>query len=105
QARRRGFVLHHTTIAHTMDVEVLPRLIRIGRERLTERGVRSAEKVVSPLAWFTNLSCDEVAGNLCSSFVRGFHAREGRLDGEELDAAKRLVEVKYGTPEWINRLA
>src|SRR5947209_5946427 len=47
QARRRGFVLHHTTIAHTMDPNLVPRLIRVGRERLSERGVRSAEKAVS----------------------------------------------------------
>jgi lipoate-protein ligase A len=33
QARRRGFVLHHTTIAHAMDADLLPRLIRIGRPR------------------------------------------------------------------------
>src|SRR5205807_2697141 len=37
QARRRGFVLHHTTIAHSMDVEILPRLIRIGRENIEVR--------------------------------------------------------------------
>jgi len=24
-ARRRGFVLHHTTIAHSMDIELVPR--------------------------------------------------------------------------------
>src|SRR3984893_1890416 len=33
QARRRGFVLHHTTIAHSMEPALLPRLIRIGRKR------------------------------------------------------------------------
>src|SRR6202163_2556184 len=49
QARRRGFVLHHTTIAHSMDVELLPRIIRVGRPSLAPTGVRSAEKPVSPL--------------------------------------------------------
>ena len=53
QARRRGFVLHHTTIAHSMEVALLPRLIRIGRPALAGLGVRSAEKPVSPLSWFT----------------------------------------------------
>src|SRR5689334_7915487 len=50
QSRRKGFVLHHTTIAHQMDVAIVDQLIRLGRDRLTERGVRSAVKKVSPLA-------------------------------------------------------
>ena len=59
QARRRGFVLHHTTIAHSMDVELLPQLIRLGRERVSERGGRSADKAVSPVSWFTSATCAE----------------------------------------------
>jgi lipoate-protein ligase A len=104
QARRRGFVLHHTTIAHSMDVELVPRLIRIGRDRLAERGVRSAEKPVSPLSWFTSLSCEEVAGKMCAHFVRQFGGRESRLSRDELSAAEHLVETRYATPAWINRL-
>src|SRR5207237_7911100 len=92
QARRRGFVLHHTTIAHTMDVELLPRLIRVGRERIAEKGIRSAEKAVSPLSWFTSLSCDEVARNLHAYFRREYNARDSEVSGPELEAAKRLVE-------------
>jgi lipoate-protein ligase A len=104
QARRRGFVLHHTTIAHSMDVELLPRLIRIGRDRLVERGVRSAEKAVSPLSWFTALSCAEVTQQMHAFFAREFHTRESELTGGELDAALGLVATKYSTPAWINRL-
>jgi lipoate-protein ligase A len=104
QARRRGFVLHHTTIAHSMDVALLPRLIRIGRPSLAGIGVRSAEKPVSPLSWFTPLSCDEVAGNLERYFSRDFHAHPGEITPEEILAAAQLVSTKYSTPAWINRL-
>ncbi|HSS60508.1 MAG TPA: lipoate--protein ligase family protein [Candidatus Limnocylindrales bacterium] len=104
QARRRGHVLHHTTVAHTMDAEVMPRLIRIGRSGVSARGVRSAEKTVSPLSWFTTLSCEDVAAELQQHFMREFHGRESQASEEELDAAQRLVERKYGTLEWINRL-
>ena len=104
QARRRGFVLHHTTGACAMDVEVLPRLIRVGRETLTGRGVRSAEKAVSPLAWFTSLSCAAVEANLQAYFARQFRARASALTADELERARRLVESKYATPAWINRL-
>jgi lipoate-protein ligase A len=105
QARRRGFVVHHTTIAHAMEVELLPRLIRIGREPVAERGVRSAEKAVSPLSWFTPLSCAEVSRRLHAHFAREFHTRSSELTDDELDAAMNLVASKYSSPAWINRLA
>jgi lipoate-protein ligase A len=104
QARRRGHVLHHTTIAHSMDVSLLPRLIRIGRESIVERGVRSAEKAVSPLSWFTSLSCADVSRSLHAYFAREFHTRESLLSDDELDAAMELVASKYSSPAWINRL-
>ena len=104
QARRRGFVLHHTTLAHAMDVNLVSRLIRIRRERISEKGVRSAEKEVSPLAWFTALSCDEVSFHLFRCFQREVGGREGSLSGEELEAAQALVSSKYSTVAWINRL-
>jgi lipoate---protein ligase len=104
QARRRGFVLHHTTIAHTMDVDLVPRLIRVGRPTLAGVGVRSAEKPVSPLSWFTTLSCAEVARNLERHFSTELHVHRSQVSPEELDAAHHLVSTKYGTPAWINRL-
>lgn len=104
QARRRGFVLHHTTIAHSMDVDLLPRVIRIGRDRIAERGVRSAEKAVSPLSWFTPLSCGEVAQRLHDNFKREFGAREGIVSSDELRTAQSLASSKYSTLAWINRL-
>ena len=104
QARRRGFVLHHTTIAYAMDVDLLPRLIRIGRSNISQRGVRSAEKAVSPLSWFTDLSCDRVARGLTDYFMREFRGSETELSDDELDQAQHLVASKYGTPAWINRL-
>jgi Lipoate-protein ligase A len=104
QARRRGFVLHHTTIAHSMDVELLPRLIRIGRERVSERGVRSADKTVSPLSWFTSLTCAETTRHLEGYFRDEFNAGASALSAEEVKAAGELVVEKYGTPAWVNRL-
>jgi lipoate---protein ligase len=104
QARRRGFVLHHTTIAHAMDVELLPRLIRLGRPAIAETGVRSADKSVSPLSWFTSLSCAEVARNLQRYFSNELRVQSGELTPGELEAAGHLVSSKYGTPAWINRL-
>jgi lipoate---protein ligase len=104
QARRRGFVLHHTTIAHAMDPALLPRLIRVGRPPLVEAGVRSADKSVSPLSWFTSKSCAEVAGNMEKYFLHEFRASQSLVSARELEAAHQLVATKYSTSAWINRL-
>jgi lipoate---protein ligase len=104
QARRRGFVLHHTTIAHAMDVELLPRLIRIGRPAIAGSGVRSADKSVSPLSWFTSLSWAEVARNLQRYFSNELRVHSSEVTPGEVEAAGHLVSSKYGTPAWINRL-
>ncbi len=104
QARRRGFVLHHTTIAHTMDVDLVPRVIRIGRDSIANRGVRSAEKAVSPLAWFTPASCSEVARSLQEYFSNELRTHSSHVAPAELEAAHHLVATKYSTPAWINRL-
>jgi lipoate-protein ligase A len=104
QARRRGFVLHHTTIAHTMDVELLPRLIRIGRDRVSERGVRSAEKPVSPLSWFTSLTCEETTRHMQRFLAAEYATKASELSDDEIEAARTLVKEKYETSAWVNRL-
>ena len=104
QARRRGFVLHHTTIAHSMEAELLERLIRIGRPSVAEIGVRSANKTVSPLSWFTTRTCAEVALDLAEHFSKRFRTRPSEAQADELDAANQLVSTKYSTPAWVNRL-
>ena len=104
QARRRGFVLHHTTVAHSMQDDLMRRLIRVGRGPLAERGIRSADKSVSPLSWFTRLSCDEVAAHMQAFFQRDFQAEQSALTREELDAAAQLAASKYSEASWINRL-
>ena len=104
QARRRGSVLHHTTIAHAMDPALLPRLIRVGRPSLVEAGVRSADKSVSPLSWFTSKSCAEVAESMEKYFLHEFRASSSLVSPAELKAARQLAATKYSTSAWINRL-
>jgi lipoate-protein ligase A len=87
-----------------MDVSLVTQLIRIGRDRLSERGLRSAEKEVSPLSWFTRLSCAEVTEHMERSFEAAFRARRSALSDAEVERARRLVASKYATQAWIERL-
>ena len=100
QARRRGAVLHHVTMAYAMDPELLLELIRIGRPTVSEKGVRSAAKSVSPLATLSPANRTEVVAALAGSSG----APPGRLEPAELEAAAGLAAVKYARQDWIFRL-
>jgi lipoate-protein ligase A len=104
QARRRGVVLHHTTIAYDMDPGELARVLRIGREKLKERATPSAAKRVSPLVRQTRLPRDAVAAHLFEAFRAMFGGTVGEITTEELRDAERLVAAKYGHADWTNEV-
>jgi lipoate---protein ligase len=66
--------------------------------------VRSAEKPVSPLSWFTPLSCEETTRHLVRFFAGEFTTRTSELSNDEFAAARVMVTEKYGTSAWLNRL-
>jgi lipoate-protein ligase A len=104
QARRRGTVLHHTTMAHAMDAGLVSRLIRVGRESVSTIGIRSAEKDVSPLAWFTKAPLEAVERRLEAIFRAENGGVAGKPGEDELRQAGELADSKYATREWTYRL-
>jgi lipoate-protein ligase A len=100
QARRRGAVLHHTTAAYATDPAVVPRLIRIGRPAVHRRGLRSAEKQVTPLCMFTDLPLAALIDRLATSAGGPY----GTVTDDELGEARALAAAKYATVEWTYRL-
>ena len=100
QARRRGVVLHHTTIAYDMDPGDMVRVLRIGREKLRDKGTASAQKRVSPLARQTGLTRAEVAQKLQSHFLETFGGTIAEIEQNEMLAAVELARIKYQSPAW-----
>jgi lipoate---protein ligase len=102
QARRRGVVLHHTTIAYDMDPGEMVAVLRIGREKLADKVVTSAAKRVSPLVRQTGLDRSAVVEHLFDTFHLRFGGMVSELTPDELAEAETLVREKYGHPEWTN---
>jgi lipoate-protein ligase A len=102
QARRRGVVLHHTTIAYDMDPGEMVRVLRIGREKLKDKATPSAAKRVSPLVRQTGLPRDAIARHLFETFRTAFGGELDEIGAEELAAAERLVAAKYANPTWTH---
>ena len=106
QARRRGAVLHHTTMAYAMEPGLLLELIRIGRPSVSGLGIRSAEKAVTPVSdLLPDTSRDAVLKALASEFARHWPVSgEGTLAEADRDSAVSLAAAKYSRRDWIERL-
>jgi lipoate-protein ligase A len=98
-----GVVLQHVTMAYDIDAAKMLQVLRIGREKLSDKGTTSAAKRVDPLRSQTGLSRQQ----LVAGFVRHFESLYG-LDrssptAAELARAQALVETKFATPAWLRR--
>jgi lipoate---protein ligase len=106
QARRPGAVLHHTMTSYEMDAAKMLKVLRVGLEKITDKAIESAEKRVGPLRRQTDLPREEILERLIDTFrnrVAG-NLTEDDLTEEEVSTAERLVEEKYGTPEWLRSI-
>lgn len=99
-----GAVLHHVTMSYDMDGERMARVLRIGREKLSDKGIASAAKRVDPLRSQTGRSRAEVIERMIDTF-RGLHGLvEGEITPAELAEAEALVASKFATREWVERV-
>lgn len=106
QARRHGVVLHHTTMAYDMDPGEMVRVLRIGREKLSDKpAITSAAKRVSPLVRQTGLPREAIVQSLFDHFQQRYGGTVEALRLEELQAAEQLVLSKYGNDEWTREIA
>jgi lipoate---protein ligase len=104
QARRDGAVLHHTTMAYEMDVGLMLRVLRIGKEKLSDKGTRSAEKRVGPLALGTRMTRDGIIDHLMADFAARYPSEPDDLLPEEIADAERRVRDRFATRAWTHVL-
>lgn len=104
QKRIPGGVLHHVTMAYDIDADKMLEVLRIGREKMSDKGTRSAAKRVDPIRSQTGLSRDKVIGALLAEFEQSFGAAYVGLDQGTIDEAAGLAVSKHGAREWISRV-
>jgi lipoate---protein ligase len=100
QARRFGGVLHHTTMAYDMNVPTMMQVLRIGQEKLSDKGLRSADKRVGPLRQQTSLPRATIIDFLVKQFEELTGAQPGAVTPAERAEAEELVRTKFGTDAW-----
>ncbi|HEX3302618.1 MAG TPA: biotin/lipoate A/B protein ligase family protein [Thermomicrobiales bacterium] len=100
QARRGGAILHHTTMAYQMNIPAMMEVLRIGQEKLSDKGIRSADKRVGPLRQQTDLPRQQIIDHLIAEFGNLTDLRESTLSDDERAGAETRVRERFGTDAW-----
>lgn len=104
QLRKKNSVLHHTTMSYDLDTEEMLKVLRIGKEKVSDKAVKSAEKRVSTIKEHADSSREEVIEALIQHFVEEKQFSYEGLTDEELEKAKELAEEKFSSEEWNRKL-
>ncbi|WP_045731339.1 biotin/lipoate A/B protein ligase family protein [Pseudarthrobacter chlorophenolicus] len=99
-----GGMLHHVTMSYDIDADKMVDVLRIGKEKLSDKGTRSAKKRVDPLRRQTGLARTDIIGAMIDVFTGRYGATHSELTEAELAAARERAATKFGTEEWLHRV-
>ncbi|MFA4700669.1 lipoate--protein ligase family protein [Pyrococcus kukulkanii] len=101
QTRRKGVILQHGTFMYSTRLEVLASVLKVSKEKLKDKGVKSIyERVTTVEREGIKLSREEAYELLKNSFFRAFPLEPGELTDYELELAEKLIEERYGNERW-----
>nr|WP_321463864.1 lipoate--protein ligase family protein [uncultured Cohaesibacter sp.] len=101
---QRNTVLHHVTMAYDMDAAKMMQVLRIGREKLSDKGTASAAKRVDPVKSQTGMERRAVIDHMKKTFMDLNGGTQGAITPEEYAAAEKLVAEKFATQEWLTQI-
>ncbi|WP_137872628.1 biotin/lipoate A/B protein ligase family protein [Rhodococcus sp. Q] len=99
-----GAVLHHVTMSYDIDADKMTEVLRIGREKISDKGITSSGKRVDPMRSQTGMSRAEIIGAFVAHFRTRYDTRPSEYTDAELAAARELVETKFTTDAWTRRV-
>ncbi len=104
QIRKQNAVLHHTMMSYDLDTKRMLKALRIGKEKVSDKAIESAEKRVAKISDHADVSREDVIEALIDSFVEDKEWEKDSLKDEELEKAERLADEKFGSKEWNQKL-
>ncbi|GHD01645.1 lipoate--protein ligase family protein [Zhihengliuella salsuginis] len=99
-----GGLLHHVTMSYDIDADKMMQVLRIGREKISDKGIASAKKRVDPLKRQAGRSRADIFEVMMGVFEKRYGARRGELDADTLARAEALAQEKFLTEEWLQRV-
>lgn len=99
-----GVVVHHATLAYDIDANKMLQVLRTGREKLSDKGITSANKRVDPMRSQTGLTRTAIIDAFMNQFTQAYQTQVDNYLPQELSAARELVDTKYLTEEWLYKV-
>ena len=97
-------MLHHATMSYDIDADKMTEVLRIGKEKLSDKGTKSAKKRVDPLRSQTGMPREEVIEALKAHFAERYDTVPGEITADEWARAEELAERKFSAPQWTARI-
>ncbi|MBI2675083.1 MAG: lipoate--protein ligase family protein [Candidatus Aenigmarchaeota archaeon] len=100
QTRRKGVLIQHGTILYDLDVRKMFTLLKVPKEKISDKMIQNVEERVTCLKKQKELAI----GDVYNAMLRGFTENKkwvfGDYSKEEIERARELVREKYGNKEW-----
>lgn len=100
QTRKEGILLQHGTILVRVDVDKMFTLLKVGKEKMSDKLVASVKKVVTSLE-LQGRSEEEFLVAFKKSLASDNDLIEGNYSDEELLQAEILAKEKYASMTWV----
>lgn len=99
-----GYMVHHVTMAYDIDAAKMMQVLRIGMEKVRDKGTRSAVKRVDPMRSQTGMEREAILDVFYDHFRTKYGATPGEITEADLEIARERCRTKFATEEWVKRL-
>jgi lipoate-protein ligase A len=104
QLRSGDAVLHHATLSYDLDIAEMLRCLRIGKDKISDKAIKSAEKRVAVMKDHIDLERSEVIDAMVETFQEAYGGDHGSFTDEELREAEQLRDERFDTDAWNRRM-
>lgn len=99
-----GTVLHHVTMAYDINADRMLEVLRIGREKMSDKGTKSANKRVDPMRSQTGMTREAILEAFTQYLLANYQATLSTYSEVELSQAKALAHDKFTSEAWVNKV-
>ncbi|MFD1504616.1 lipoate--protein ligase family protein [Georgenia yuyongxinii] len=99
-----GVVLHHVTMAYDIDADKMLDVLRIGREKMSDKGTKSANKRVDPMRSQTGMAREAIIDAFIAHFRGRYNTVPSNYTEDELARAHELMATKFLSDDWTYRV-
>ena len=101
--RCNGATMVHGTLLYDLNLKDMFKVLRVGGEKISDKGISAAEERVTSVRHNTITSKDDVKKALMDAFSADKDVVKDIWTQDEIKRAMHIAEHKYRTQEWIFR--